>query len=116
MKQTRNSLLIGAKVLINWPSAWQTAQPQYHEQLKLEAAKNDARFGETGVIVDYSPSEDFGRRYGVLLDKSREIERFREGAMTVLELPKNDDAEVVDLLKQIARTVDNIEGMIAQRD
>ena len=94
----KDNLLVGSRVLIDWPMRWRGADAKWVESLKVDARK-EAHFGEKATIVAYRPNSPEGRDLTIRLDSTGAIVSLHTGAVTVESLP-NDD-EVVDLLRQI---------------
>jgi len=108
-KSTKNSLVIGAKVLIDWPVRWKDCRPEYREEERAKAAKNEQRFGETGVIVAYNPGSERANDYEVLLDSTGRIESFYVGALTVTAMPPDTYGETNELLTKILAAIGRLD-------
>ena len=124
-KSTKNSLLIGASVIIDYPIRWQGPDPERSKQMRAECVEkalahdHDARlwhWGETGVIIAYNPGADSGNEYEVLLDKTSEIQSFHYGAMTVQSLPPDayGDPEIVAGLGKIITAIQHLEQAVVK--
>lgn len=105
--KTKTNLLVGAKVVIDWPVRWKGATEKYVQGLRADAEKNEAYFGETGTIVAYNHGAENGKELEILLDGAvreadkGEIANLYIGAVTVTELPKDSNADVLAALERI---------------
>lgn len=99
-----NNNLVGRRVVIDWPVRWRGASPEFQEKLKAEAAQKEHYFGEEGEVTCYDAAE---RELVIILDKSKEIVRVYEGAITVKTVSpaEQDHKEVVSLLTQILEAI-----------
>jgi hypothetical protein len=111
-KSTKNSLVIGAKVLIDWPVRWKDCRPEYRDEERAKASKTESRFGETGVIVAYNPGTERANDYEVLLDSTGRIESFYVGALTVTAMPPDPSAETNELLVKILAAIGKLDKNI----
>ncbi len=100
----QNNLLVGAKVLIDWPMRWKDCRPEYIESEKENASKSESRFGCTGTIVAYNPGDEQGNNLAILIDGGR-IENFHEGAVTVTTPAPDSNVDISALLKQILEAI-----------
>jgi hypothetical protein len=101
--KNKNSALIGAKILIDWPVRWKNARPEIRESLKTEASQKEAHFGHVATVAAYNPGQERGNEYVVVLDDGTVTEIY-QGAFTVTEMPASEInalREQVDLLKEI---------------
>lgn len=105
MKKQTTNLLVGATVLLDFPARWRGAKPEFQEQLKKDVAAGEHWFGQEGLIVDYTPTNE--NPYGVLL-KDGQIGRYWDGAFTVKELPKTSDEEILACLTEIQNALRTI--------
>lgn len=95
--------LVGRKVVIDWPSRWMGAKPEFHEQLKADAKAQDHLFGEEGEIVGFNPDEPSGKVLVIAVKCTNQLVYRDAGAVTIKSVsPREEDhKEVVDLLRQI---------------
>lgn len=108
-KQT--SLLVGAKVLIDFHNMWAAPNPQMREQLKAETQRAQQRYGQTGVIVDYTPSQDAA--YGVLIDGDGTLYRTHDCHFTVTQMPPDDTDPIVQQQERIIKRLDILLNTVA---
>lgn|SRR5574337_1765936 len=98
MKKQNQSLIVGAKVVLDFPARWRGAKPEFQDQLKKDVASTEHWFGKEATVVDYTPSNE--NPYGVLLEDGQ-IGRYWDGAFSVKELPKDRDQEILDCIGEI---------------
>jgi hypothetical protein len=98
-KNTTNNILIGARVLIDWPCRWRGYDPKVMESCRALAEKEEMWFGETGVVVAHDP-QDSAKDWMVCRDRDGQVHHFYHGALSVTQLPAND-RDVVAVLKEI---------------
>jgi hypothetical protein len=92
-----NNLLVGSKVLIDWPIRWKATHgfnEQHSAQLRAEAEKTEHYFGKTGTIMAYNPAADDAKELKVLLDGSGELVDLYQGAVTVTQ-PAKLESEIM---------------------
>lgn len=112
--KTKTNLLIGARILIDWPNRWAHAAPDQRDRLRAEAEKSKNEiggcywFGEKATIIAFHPDGEKGKEYDVLLDSSHEIESLHQSWFTVMEVPK-PDGEVVTLLTKILAAIEALD-------
>jgi hypothetical protein len=114
MKKQTTNILIGAMVVIDYPSRWRGAgSPEAEARLRAdtEASKKDTSgrgaylFGEKGVIVNYKPDEESGKAYDVLLDSIGQVESIHQGEFTVTAMPKSHDQEIVAAVDSLTTAI-----------
>lgn len=117
MAKAKTNILIGAKVVIDYPNRWRGAKDEKTQaalRAEAEASKTSGElrgayyFGEKATVVNYNPNEERGSCYDVLLASNGEIVSIHQAEFTVQELP-NPEADSVKLLETIVELLLKIE-------
>ncbi len=114
MKKQSTNLLVGAKIVIDYPNRWQGAKdPAIQARLRaeVETSKNDPSgrgayfFGENGTIVNYRPNDEKGEMYDVLRDLTGEVISIHQCEFTVQLLPPNKDQEIINAIVSLTTAI-----------